>query len=269
MDRPGGAIVHPREAAGLPGATDGGGAVADAVAGEKTLGRKAWEWIKAGLWAFGLWLVLSTFLVQAYFIPSPSMERTLMVGDVLFVNKFLFGAKLPVIDVRMPAIREPRRGDIVVFMSPIEDSILVKRLIAVGGDTVAMRGGVLYRNGVALQEPYAQSTDPAYSLDLIPDEGASRRQMRAMQLPHYVGGDTAAYLPDVHDWGPLLVPPDSLWMMGDNRDASRDSRFWGFVPRKNVRGTPMIIYYSWDAASYRPFPFFTATRWERLFRIPR
>ncbi|MEP6591123.1 MAG: signal peptidase I [Gemmatimonadota bacterium] len=227
-------------------------------------GKKMLEWVRAVAWALGIWLVLSTFLVQAYFIPSPSMENTLLVGDVLFVNKFLFGAKVPLLDAHLPAVREPRHGDIVVFISPIEDSTLVKRLIGLPGDTLEMRTGVLYRNGRALEEPYAQSLEPENRLDPV-----TRSEMRTLHLPHYIGADAAGYLPDVHDWGPLLVPRDSLWMMGDNRDHSRDSRFWGFVPRKNVRGTPIIIYYSWDAGSYRPFPFFTATRWSRLLHIPR
>lgn len=226
--------------------------------------KKVLEWVRAAAWALGIWLLLSTFLVQAYFIPSPSMETTLLVGDVLFVNKFLFGAKVPFIDVRLPAVRQPKHGDIVVFISPIEDSTLVKRLIGLPGDTLEMRTGVLYRNGKALEEPYAQSLEPDNRLD-----PGTRAEMRALHLAHYIGADKANYLPDVHDWGPLLVPRDSLWMMGDNRDHSRDSRFWGFVPRKNVRGTPIIIYYSWDAGSYRPLPFFSATRWGRLFHIPR
>jgi signal peptidase I len=227
--------------------------------------KKTVEWIRAAAWAIGIWLLLSTFLVQAYFIPSPSMETTLMVGDVLFVNKFLFGAKIPFINAHLPALRQPRRGDIVVFISPIEDSILVKRLIGVPGDTLQMKAGALYRNGKALEEPYAQSTAPEFSLD---GDSVTRGQMRALQLPHYIGPDPAHYLPDVHDWGPIVVPHDSLWMMGDNRDQSRDSRYWGFTPRRNVRGTPIIIYYSWDAGSYRPLPFFTATRWGRIFHVP-
>lgn len=226
--------------------------------------KKTFEWIRAAAWAIGIWLLLSTFLVQAYFIPSPSMETTLMVGDVLFVNKFLFGAKIPFINAHLPAIRQPRRGDIVVFISPIEDSILVKRLIGIPGDTLQMKAGVLYRNGKALEEPYAQSLSPEFSEDSV-----TRGEMRALQLPHYIGPDPAHYLPDVHEWGPIVVPHDSLWMMGDNRDRSRDARFWGFTPRGNVRGTPIIIYYSWEASSYRPLPFFTATRWNRIFHIPR
>ena len=227
--------------------------------------KKTFEWIRAAAWAVGIWLLLSTFLVQAYFIPSPSMETTLMVGDVLFVNKFLFGAKIPFINAHLPAIRQPKHGDIVVFISPIEDSILVKRLIGLPGDTLQMKAAVLLRNGVAMVEPYIQSSaPPEASVDSV-----TRREMRALQIAHYIGPDSAHYLPDVHDWGPLVVPKDSLWMMGDNRDMSRDARFWGFVPRGNVRGTPVIIYYSWDAGSYRPIPFLTATRWSRIFHIPR
>lgn len=226
---------------------------------------KLLEWVKAAAWALGIWLALSTFLVQAYFIPSPSMENTLLVGDVLFVNKFLFGAKIPFINAHLPAVREPRHGDIVVFMSPVEDSILVKRLIGLGGDTLQMRHGALYRNGQAMLEPYAQELSPDNTLVGDPD---TRREMLALQKPHYIGSDPN-YLPDVHEWGPIVVPLDSLWMMGDNRDMSKDSRFWGFVPRTNVRGTPIIIYYSWDAGSYRPLPFLTATRWGRIFHIPR
>ncbi|MDX2206776.1 MAG: signal peptidase I [Gemmatimonadales bacterium] len=222
------------------------------------------EWLKAAAWTLGAWFLLTTFVVQAFRIPSASMEKTLLVGDVLFVNKFLFGAKLPIVDVRLPAIREPRQDDIVVFKSPIEDSMIVKRLIGIPGDTVEMQGGVLRRNGVALQEPYVQSTDPEWSADQ-----GTRQMMREMQLPHYVGSDPERYLPDVHDWGPLQVPAESLWVMGDHRDQSRDSRFWGLVPRKNVRGMPILIYYSWDPSSYRPLPFFTATRWSRIFTVPK
>ena len=232
--------------------------------------KKTFEWVRAGLWAVGIWLLLSNFVVQAYFIPSPSMETTLMVGDVLFVNKFLFGAKIPFINAHLPAIRQPKHGDIVVFISPIEDSILVKRLIGLPGDTLQMKAAVVYRNGQALVEPYIQaSAPPGHSLDEDYGGKAIREQMRTLQLPHYIGPDSAHYLPDVHEWGPIVVPKDSLWMMGDNRDMSRDARFWGFVPRGNVRGTPVIIYYSWDSSSYRPLPFITATRWSRIFHIPR
>ena len=219
---------------------------------------KVIEWIKAIVWTAVAWVLLTTFVVQAYRIPSPSMERTLMVGDVLFVNKFLFGAKLPFVDVRTPAVREPRRDDIVVFLSPIEDSMLVKRLIGIPGDTVEMRQGALYRNGKALVEPWAQSTDPGWSAD-----ESTRLAMRQMQLPHFVGADPDAYLPDVHQWGPLVVPDDSLWMMGDNRHNSEDSRVWGFVPEDHVVGKPVII---WFSTSKEGNNIFSRINFKRIFK---
>ena len=222
----------------------------------------AWGWAKSIAIALAVWFVLSTFLVKAFRISSGSMERTLLVGDFLFVNKALYGAEVPLIGGRLPGIREPRRGDIVVFRSPIEDSILVKRLIGVPGDTVGMMAGELSRNGRPVQEPYVQrlgSGDPE-----PPDP-----EMRRWQLPFFTGKDPAGYHPTSRDWGPLVVPRDSFFMLGDNRDGSRDGRFWGFVPRRNIQGSPMIIYFSYDPGHWRPLPFLTAIRWKRLFSMPR
>ena len=221
----------------------------------------AWSWVKSIAIALAVWLVLSTFLVKAFRISSGSMERTLLVGDFLFVNKAIYGARIPLIGSRTPAIREPRHGDIVVFRSPIEDSVLVKRLVGMGGDTLLMRDSRLIRNGVEVPEPYAQPPLPG-TADLADPE-------MAWQLKHYVGSDPSGYRPTVRNWGPLVVPPDSLFMMGDNREGSRDSRFWGFVPRANVQGRPMLVYFTYDPSHYRPLPFLTAIRWGRLFARPR
>lgn len=221
----------------------------------------AWGWIKSIAIALAVWLVLSTFLVKAFRISSGSMERTLLIGDFLFVNKAIFGARIPLLGSRTPAIREPRHGDIVVFRSPIEDSILVKRLVGMGGDTLLMRESRLVRNGVEIPEPYVQPPGPG-TVDLSdPEMGWQQR--------HYIGPDPERYRPTVRNWGPLVVPPDSLFMMGDNREGSRDSRFWGFVPRANVQGRPMLVYFSYDPSHYRPLPFLTAIRWGRLFARPR
>ena len=226
------------------------------------LGGWAWGWIKSLAIALAVWLVLSTFLVKAFRISSGSMERTLLVGDFLFVNKALYGAQVPLIGGRMPAVRQPRRGDIVVFRSPIEDSVLVKRLIGLPGDTVAMQQGQLIRNGLKVVEPYASYTAAAADAEVgDPEMGWQRR--------HLAGTDPATYRPTVRTWGPLVVPPDSLFMLGDNRDGSRDSRFWGFVPRDNVQGSPLIVYFSYDPGHWRPLPFLTAIRWKRLFALPR
>jgi signal peptidase I len=221
----------------------------------------AWGWAKSIAIALAVWFVLSTFLVKAFRISSGSMERTLLVGDFLFVNKALYGAEVPLIGGRLPGVREPRRGDIVVFRSPIEDSILVKRLIGVPGDTVGMVGGELSRNGRAVQEPYVQHLGSGQPEPPDPE-------MRRWQLPFFVGKDSAGYHPTSRDWGPLVVPRDSFFMLGDNRDGSRDGRFWGFVPRRNIQGSPVIIYFSYDPGHWRPLPFLTAIRWKRLFSLP-
>ena len=141
---------------------------------------------------------------------------------------------------------------------------IVKRLIGVPGDTIAMRHGVVYRNGVPLSEPYAVNGDPLNGMDVV-----ARMRMREWQVKHFAGPVPVRYAPDLHDWGPVVVPRDSLFVMGDNRDDSYDGRYWGFLPRRNVRGTPLLVYFSYDAASFRKMAFFTEVRWARLFSVPR
>src|SRR5262245_27953317 len=231
----------------------------------KGFARWLWDWTKSIVVALVVWFLLRTFLVEAFRIPSGSMENTLLVGDFLFVNKMLYGAEVPLIKKKLPAVREPRRGDILVFDSVEEEGLkVVKRLIGVPGDTLMMRDSELYRNGQKVSEPYAVHGDPSRS-----EEPSRRAQMRAWQLPHLVAGrDTASYHPDLQNWGPVVVPADSFFMMGDNRDSSYDGRYWGFLPRVNVRGRPLLIYYSYDATSWRSLPFLTAVRWTRLFSTP-
>jgi signal peptidase I len=223
-----------------------------------------WEWTKSIAMALVVWLVLRTFLVQAFRIPSGSMENTLLVGDFLFVNKALYGAEIPLVHKRLPAFREPTRNDILVFDGVESDMEIVKRMVGMPGDTLAMEGGQLIRNGERLDEPYVVHASP------LPMAGPEQRfLMRQWQVKYLVGRDTATYNPDLQDWGPIVVPPDSYFMMGDSRDNSHDSRMWGFLPRKNVRGRPMFIYYSYDSNSWKPVPFLTAIRWGRTFSRPR
>ncbi|HEY3933363.1 MAG TPA: signal peptidase I [Gemmatimonadales bacterium] len=222
------------------------------------------EWAKSIAIALVVWLFLRTFVVEAFTIPSGSMKNTLLVGDFLFVNKFLYGAEVPLLHTRLPEVREPERGDILVFDSVEEDMKIVKRLIGIPGDTIAMRHGVVYRNGVALKEPYAINSDPMGSADLV-----ERVRMREWQVKHFAGPVPSRYNPDVHDWGPVVVPHDSLFVMGDNRDDSYDGRYWGFLPRANVRGRPLLVYFSYDAESFRKMAFLTRVRWARLFTVPR
>lgn len=223
-----------------------------------------WEWTKSILVALLVWFFLRTFLVEAFRIPSGSMENTLLIGDFLFVNKALYGAEVPLIGARLPAVREPHRNDILVFDS-VEDKGLkvVKRLIGMPGDTLSMENGELFRNGGRINEPYAVRSDPTRSEDPI-----QRAKMREWQLPHLVNRDEATYQPDLQEWGPIVVPPDSFFMMGDNRDSSYDGRYWGFLPRANVRGRPLVVYFSYDPSSWRALPFLTAVRWRRLFTSP-
>ena len=229
-----------------------------------TLNRALWEWTKSILVAVGVWLLLRTFLVEAFRIPSGSMENTLLVGDFLFVNKAIYGAEVPFTGWHLPAFREPVRGDVLVFDSVEDEGLkVVKRLIGFPGDTLAMKGSTLYRNSKRVEEPYVRHDNPTKS-----ESPEFRQKMHDWQVKHLVG-DSTGYQPDLEDWGPITVPADSFLMMGDNRDLSYDGRYWGFLPRANVRGTPLVIYYSYDPDSWKVLRPITAIRWGRLFSRPR
>ena len=211
----------------------------------------------------GLFLVLRTFVIEAFHIwPSGSMERTLLIGDFLFVNKALYGAEVPVLHRRLPGLREPERLDVVIFESVEEPGLtVVKRIIGIPGDTLAMRDNVLYRNGAPEDEPYVQH---------VPVSGEQHDpRMREWQLAHYAGTPPGGYRPTSWTWGPIVVPPDSFFVMGDNRDDSYDSRYWGFLGRDRIRGTPFLVYFSYDRNGPLPLPMLTAIRWERILSIPR
>ena len=228
---------------------------------------KEWllEWVKSIGFALVVWLLLRTFLFEAFRIPSVSMENTLLVGDFLFVNKAIYGAEVPLVHWHLPKYRDPAHGDVVVFDGVEQPSIkIVKRVIGLAGDTLEMRDHVIYRNGIAIDEPAAHYEDSA-----PPDPTEYRDKIRNWQVPYLVGRDTAGYWPDRNHWGPIVVPHDSLFVMGDNRDESWDGRFWGFLPRANVRGTPLFIYFTYDSATYKPLPFITNIRWSRIFHAPR
>jgi len=226
-------------------------------------GRWLWEWTKSIAAALVVWFLVSTFLVQAFRIPSGSMERTVLIGDFLFVNKLLYGAEVPLTQKHLPAVREPRHDEVIVVRSPVEDLILIKRVVALSGDTIAMQDGVLFRNGLVVPEPYVTLHRVAPTIDT-----PTADRMRRWQLPFLAKSAAEPYRPDLRNWGPLVVPPDSLMALGDNRDESLDSRYYGFIPRRNFRGAPLFIYYSYDPSSWRPLSFVTAVRWRRLFSAP-
>jgi len=232
----------------------------------KTLREEAISWAKSIGVALVIWLVLRSYVIEAFRIPSPSMENTLLVGDFLFVEKLVYGGQfeIPFTGLRfgrLPGYGTPHRDRIVVFRS-VEDSTpnlnIVKRVLGEGGDTLQMIRDTLVRNGRRLDEPYALHLSDGF----VREDDFRLRQIRAWQLPHYVGRDTARYRPTTHDWGPIVIPPDHYFVMGDNRDQSYDSRYWGFLPRSHIVGRPLFIYMSIARQPLR-------IRWNRLFTKPR
>jgi signal peptidase I len=219
-----------------------------------------------------LLLFLTTTLVQAYVIPTGSMEDTLLIGDHLLVDKLAFAPAGPVSKYLLP-YTDVKRGDIIVFRYPVDISqTFVKRCIGVPGDRIRVINKQVYLNGVRLDEPYTyHKSDYIDSYrDNFPGEPNVSVDRRAsdMLLNHVVNGD-------------VVVPPNSYFAMGDNRDSSLDSRYWGFVPRENINGKPLVIYWSYDAPTDQlntssisvehivdlAQNFFTKTRWRRSFML--
>jgi len=193
------------------------------------------EYSEAFVVAVILAVLIRALFVQAFKIPSSSMEPTLLVGDHILVNKFIYGVRIPFTDKRWPRFKDPKVGDVIVFIYP-EDRTkdFIKRIVAVGGDTVEIRDKQVFVNGASVVNPHARYSSTA-------------------PLPRE--------LSPKDNFGPVQVPPDHLFVMGDNRDFSQDSRFWGFVPVWDVRGEAFLIYYS-----ALEFPL---VRWHRLFKIIR
>ncbi len=190
---------------------------------------KIQEYIEAILIAILIAAVIRTFVVQAYKIPSRSMVPTLLVGDHLLVNKFIYGVKIPVIRKTILPITDPKRGDIIVFIYPEDRSKdYIKRVIGVAGDKIEIRNKKIYINDQRYEDAYGIYSDPQILQDNVRD-----------------------------NFGPVTVPADSLFVMGDNRDESADSRYWGFVSLPDVEGKALIIYWSWNSDDF-------SLRWKRL-----
>lgn len=228
---------------------------------EKSLAR---EYLEALLIAVVFATFARTWIVQAFKIPSGSMEQNLLIGDHILVNKFVYGPTATELERTLLPVREVRRGDIVVFKYPKDATRdFIKRCMALPGDTIASKDKVLSINGREVDDSgYVFHTDP---------EVLSRRGYYQPNLAR----DT---------FGPLVVPESEYYCMGDNRDNSNDSRFWGPVPRDNVKGRAFMIYWSYDSDEPYEWPglagklrqigrmalnFFTKTRWERTFRVVR
>jgi signal peptidase I len=245
-----------------------GGATPPPAANPAQNKNELFEWAKSLLIAVALFLVIRTFLVQAYTIPSGSMEDTLLIGDYLMANNAIYGAHIPFTPWKVPAIREPQHGDVVVFRPDYNDPVIdvVKRVIGEPGDTIQMIDRVVFRNGNALEEPYVEPTfTPNQPLQRFGDSGYD---WHLQHLPEGVSAES--YHPTRDSWGPLVVPEGHFMLLGDNRDESWDSRYVGFIPREVIRGKAMFIYFSVDKLLDRPFPrFLTAARWDRIGQVIR
>ncbi|KJR41259.1 signal peptidase I [Candidatus Magnetoovum chiemensis] len=197
------------------------------------------EYVEAIVTALILALIIRSFVIQAFKIPSGSMIPTLLIGDHLLVNKFIYGIEIPFTNKKILPFRNPERGDVVVFKYP-EDTKrdFIKRVIGVGGDTIEIKNQALYVNNKLMSEPYIQHIDNSPLKGLAPRDNL----------------------------GPIIVPENKLFVMGDNRDHSHDSRFWGFVDLSLVRGEALIIYWSFDD-NRKVLPFFNG--WVRFDRIGR
>jgi signal peptidase I len=196
------------------------------------------ENIEALVIAIILALFIRAFVVQAFKIPSGSMQNTLLIGDYILVNKFIYGVKIPFTEITVIPVKDPKKGDIIVFKFPGDPSKdFIKRVVGVGGDTVEIRNKEVFVNGEPQINPHAVYSDPRIFSDprLYPPELLKRDNM-----------------------APIKVPEHKLFMMGDNRDESNDSRFWGFVDVSAVRGKAFMIYWSWDKHKT------IGLRWDRL-----
>ncbi len=189
------------------------------------------ENVEAILVAVVLALFIRTFVVQAFKIPSGSMKQTLQIGDHILVNKFIYGVKMPFVDKVVIPVKDPRRGEIVVFKFPEDpDKDFIKRVVGVAGDEIKIHNKKVFVNGKPLNHDFGIYVDPR----IFPPSAEPR-----------------------DNFGPITVPPNALFVMGDNRDQSYDSRYWGFVDLSAVKGKAFIIYWSWDKENF-------SVRWSRL-----
>jgi len=217
------------------------------------------EWAKIFIVSVLLFFVIRTFFVEAFKIPSGSMERTLLVGDFLLVDKLAYGAEVPFTHKRLPGLQRPTRGDVIVFEWPEDPTKnFVKRLVGLPGDTLEMRDGQLMRNSTVLRERYVSHTEP--DIDPAPEDFRWQRNYLVNTAAASVG-----YHPSRNNWGPLVVPQQHYFVLGDNRDNSLDSRYWGFVPDSLVKGRPFVIYYSYAPDTVtKSMAWLTRIRWNRL-----
>ncbi len=246
-------------------------------------GDGVWETIRSLLIVLVGVFAIRTFVGEATVIPTGSMENTILIGDHVFLNKLLYGPRLPYTDLRIPPLRHVHREDIVAFRYPVNPSVMfVKRVIGVGGDTIKIINKHVYVDGKLLKEPYAHFDSnsifplrdnfppPVNIIDTLPAAWGLNSNW-AHEMPQFIHG------------GKLRVPEGYLFVLGDNRDDSLDSRFWGFVPLGNVVGEPLFVYWSYNAPTHDWVDdswtdklhfdgsilvnFFSKTRWKRMGKV--
>lgn len=299
---------------GVPEATDGG-------APEAEQSRRGFfrEYGRVVIYALFIALFLKVFVIEAFGIPTPSMRGTLMVGDFLFVNKFIYGLRtpraIPLTGIRIPHMKilpgyaSPQRGDVVVFEFPGDGGTLeqphvmnyVKRCIGLPGDTVELAGKRLYVNGERVALPRTAVTGSRtlgrgdFDIAIYPKGASFNRDWWGPMVVPFEGMEIELTLENIDSWrlfiereghsvrftaegdiqvdgndaNAYVVEKDYYFMLGDNRDNSEDSRYWGFVPENNIIGAPMMIYWSWDShiPFSRPFALFGSIRWNRIFSV--
>ena len=231
------------------------------------MSEKAKKYILSWVIVIVVVLVLRATFVEAVVIPTGSMEKTLLVGDALLVNRFIYGVKIPIpfSNQQIPLIpgREPKIGEIVAFASPIEDKYIVKRCIATSGDTVEIVDKALYVNGRLVDEPYVRHADRRYFRGIDLSRELYQEKWEQGKLFERFG-------PQVRDnFGPVVVPGDCIFAMGDNRDTSFDSRFWGPLHKKYLKGLPLFIFFSFDQEGENLLDLIKIWQWKaiRLARI--
>ena len=206
---------------------------------EEPMGKKKFvkEYVEPIVIAVLIALFIRTFVVQAFKIPSSSMEPTLLVGDYILVNKFIYGTRIPYTDTKFLPLKHPVRGDVIVFIYPKDHSKdFIKRVIGTEGEKVEIVQNKIFINGKQMDDPWG----------------------------HFEKYDWSKYLQTMEKFGPVVVPKDSLLVLGDNRDNSQDSRFWGFVHLNAVKGKAFIIYFSWNRLSQS---LLDIVRWGRLAKL--
>jgi signal peptidase I len=219
------------------------------------------EWIEPFLIAAVVALFIRQFVVEAFKIPSGSMIPTLTIGDHLLVNKFIYGPRIPFTDTRIFTWKEPKRGDIIVFKYPENEAKnFIKRVVGLAGDKIEIKGGRLFIN----DQPVPVSELGVYD---VKEEGAASPYYSEPKLLEEQVGTVKHQILHLRDqsgynYGPILVPKDSVFVMGDNRDNSQDSRVWGFVRHNKILGRALIIYWSWDGND-------RWLRWERIGSLIR